>query len=268
MSASEDHGFDVRQVFDLSQPLEDGMVHHPNHPGFRHALYKRHGDVVGADGKSSASDMITMGTHVGTHIDALGHVSQDGHLFGGVDAMTAQQGGRFATRGSDQLPLMVCRGVLLDVAATRGVDVLPGNSPIKGADLEQAEKHGGVQVRAGDAVLVRTGWSHHFKDAEAFLGHASGVPGPDLEGAQWLVDRQVQVAGSETLSFEYLEPEIGSRSIPVHLLLLVQSGIPIIEVMNLEALSTAQVHEFLFVAAPLHIVGATGAPVRPLALVE
>ncbi|MGC1210814.1 MAG: cyclase family protein, partial [Micromonospora sp.] len=67
----------------------------PNHPGFRMSLIRRHGDMVRPDGGSAANEMIVTGGHVGTHVDALSHVSHDGKLHGGVDAAAAQTGGRF-----------------------------------------------------------------------------------------------------------------------------------------------------------------------------
>ena len=84
------------RVVDLGRPLRVGMPQSPNHPAYWHALPRRHGDMVRADGGSAANDMITMGTHVGTHIDALAHVSQDGKLYGGLDADDA--GGRAVRR--------------------------------------------------------------------------------------------------------------------------------------------------------------------------
>lgn len=84
------------QVIDLSRPYEHGMPQSPNHPPYRHAYTRRHGDMVRADGGSAAADMLSMGPHVGTHIDALAHVSHDGHLHGGVDVI---EGRRAASTG-------------------------------------------------------------------------------------------------------------------------------------------------------------------------
>ena len=77
-------------VYDLGRPMTNGMAQSPNHPPFRHCLDRRHGDRVRADGGSAAADLITTGCHVGTHVDALAHVSHQGRLFGGVDAGEAQ----------------------------------------------------------------------------------------------------------------------------------------------------------------------------------
>jgi kynurenine formamidase len=255
-------------VLDLAQPLSAQTPSSPNHPGFKMALMRRHGDSVREDGSSAANEMIVTGGHVGTHVDALAHVSYRGKLHGGVSAEKAQAGGRFSDLGVDTMAPMVCRGVLLDVAGLHGTGVLPGGYGITGDDLAAAEKKDGVEVGPGDVALVRSGWAGHFGDAEAFLGHDSGVPGPTEDAARWLAERGVRATGAETIAYEQIKPEVGHALLPVHRLLLVEEGIHIIEVMDLSALAEAGVHEFLFVLAPLNIVGATGSPVRPLAVVD
>ncbi|HZB08401.1 MAG TPA: cyclase family protein [Rubrobacter sp.] len=256
------------EVYDLAQPLAAETPHSPNHPPFRMALVRRHGDIVRKDGSSAANELISTSGHTGTHVDALVHVSYRGHLHGGTPAHEAQQGGRFSVLGVDTIEPLVCRGVLLDVAGLRGVEVLPGGYGITEEDLASAEREAGVQVRAGDVALIRSGWAQHFGDAGVFLGHESGVPGPTEEAARWLAGRGVRATGAETIAYEQIKPEVGHALLPVHRLLLVEHGIPIIEVMNLSGLAAAGVQEFVFVLAPLKIVGGTGSPVRPLALVQ
>ena len=256
------------EVYDLAQPLAAETPHSPNHPPFRMALMRRHGDMVRADGSSAASELISTGGHTGTHVDALAHVSYMGHLHGGAPADEAQQGGRFSLLGVDTIEPLVCRGVLLDVAGLRGVDVLPGGYGITAEDLASAEREAGVGVRAGDVALIRSGWAQHFGDAGVFLGHESGVPGPTEEAAGGVATRGVRAPGAATKSNEQIKPEVGHALLPVHRLLLAEHGIHIIEVMNLSGLAAAGVHEFVFVLAPLKIVGGTGSPVRPLALVQ
>jgi kynurenine formamidase len=255
------------EVFDLAQPLAAETPHSPNHPPFRMALMRRHGDTVREDGSSAASELISTGGHTGTHIDALAHVSHKGQLHGEISAEEAQQGGRFSALGVDTIRPMVCRGVLLDVAGLHGVDVLPGGYGITKEDLASAERASGVEVRAGDVALVRSGWSQNFGDAAAFVGHETGVPGPTEEAARWLAGRRIRATGAETIAYEQIKPELGHALLPVHSVLLVGYGIHIIEVMDLSGLAAVGVHEFAFVLAPLKIVGGTGSPVRPLAVV-
>lgn len=255
-------------VLDLAQPLSAGTPHSPNHPPFRMSLARRHGDATREDGSSAANELIVTGGHTGTHVDALAHVSYRGELHGGHLAEETQRGGRMKRHGIDEMEPIVCRGVLLDVADLHGADTLPGGYGITAGDLQAAAKEAGVEVRNGDVALVRSGWARNFGDAEAFLGHETGVPGPTEEAARWLADRGVRATGAETIAYEQIKPEVGHALLPVHRLLLVEWGIHIIEVMNLEPLAAAGVHEFVFVLAPLKMVGATGSPVRPLAVVE
>ena len=254
------------RVFDLAQPFEPGMPGSPNHPTYTHRLQRRHGDKIRAGGGSSASDVMQLGGHMGTHIDALAHVSQDGQLHGGVDAAEAQQSGRFAVLGVDTIDPIVCRGVLLDVPSALGVDVLDGGYEITAADVEQTLQRQRVELEPGDAVLVRTGWATRWRDPAAFLGVETGVPGVGLEAAQLLCDRGARVSGSDTTAYEVIPPEVGHAQVPVHRLLLVEQGVYIIEMLQLENLARASVWEFLFVAVPLNFVGATGSPLRPLAI--
>jgi kynurenine formamidase len=255
-------------VYDLGQPLEATIPVSPNHPGFRMALLRRHGDHVRDDGSSAASEMLVTGGHVGTHVDALAHVSLHDRLHGGASASDAQRGGRFSVHGIDTLPPFVGRGVLLDVAAAKGVEQLAPGEAVTAADCELAAGWAGVEVRAGDAVLVRTGWSVHWDDASTFVGLERGAPGPDESAARWLAERRIGLTGAETVAYEQIVGGRGHALLPVHVLLLVEHGIPIVEMLDLRALASDRVHEFLFVLSPLKIVGGTGSPVRPLAVVS
>lgn len=254
------------RVFDLSHALESAMPVSPNHPGFRMALLRRHGDMVRTDGGSAANEMVMMGGHSGTHFDALCHVSQNGKLYGGIDAAANQLGGSMKELGLDSVPPILCRGVLLDVAGARGVRVLPAGEAVAGEELQAVAEGQGVSLQEGDAVLIRTGWDAHWRDADTFLGATGGAPGPDESGASWLMDRGIRLTGSDTVAFEHIPPGAGHRLLPVHRMLLVEYGANIIEAMNLTELAAAETFEFLFIVTPLRIVGATGVPVRPLAV--
>ncbi|HKF76941.1 MAG TPA: cyclase family protein [Candidatus Dormibacteraeota bacterium] len=255
------------RVYDLAQPLEASTPTSPNHPAFRMALMRRHGDSIRADGGSGANELFTMGGHTGTHIDALCHVSHGMKLHGGLDAAEASRGGGFRQLGVETVAPMVCRGVLLDIPRALGREALEAAHPVTADELERTCAAQGVEVRAGDAVLVRSGWPvGRYQDAAAFAGLATGVPGPDESAARWLASRLVRVTGADTIAYEWLVPGAGHARLPVHTILLVENGIHIVEVMALEELARDRVHEFLFVLAPLKLVGATGSPVRPLAI--
>ena len=255
------------RVVDLGRPMFVGMPQSPNHPQYWHTLPLRHGDMVRADGGSAANDLLVTGTHVGTHIDALAHVSHNGRLHGGDDADAAVRGGRFLEHGVHTIAPMVCRGVLLDVPGALGVQACEPDYEITPDDLDAAERRAGVEVGEGDVALVRSGWGQRFDDgADAYTGRATGVPGVSEAGARWLADRRVRAAGADTIAFERLAPGEGHALLPAHRVLLVESGIYIIETLALEELAAAGGTEFTFVLVPLNLVGATGSPVRPLAV--
>lgn len=255
------------RVYDLAQPYFIGMPHYPAHPPFLFSLTKKHGDLI-LDGEvSSAADAITFGGHVGTHIDALCHFSRGGSLFGGLEVRGRQSyGGGVQVLSVDTIHPIVRRGVLLDVAGYLELEALPVDFEITASHLEAAAERQKVAVRHGDVVLLRTGWARFFDDPPRFITGGKGAqpagPGPGLGAARWLSGRGISCAGSDTVAFEKVP-----SGMPVHVHLLVESGIHIIEMLNLEELAKDRVYEFLFIAAPLKIRGGTGSPLRPLALV-
>lgn len=250
------------KIYDLGQPYFAGMPHHPAHPPFLFGLVKQHGEYVGPGGSSSSSDAIALGSHVGTHIDALCHFSCGGKLFGGVEAANVQSyTGGLKQYSVDTIPPIVRRGVLLDIARVAGVDALPDDFVITPESLEQSLEQAGVAIQPGDVALLRTGWARYFEDPAKFISQVRG-PGPAIDGARWLSGKGVFAAGSDTVAFEKV-PDAG---MPVHVHLLVENGIHIIECLDLEELAAERVYEFQFIAAPMKIRGATGAPVRPIAI--
>jgi kynurenine formamidase len=255
------------RIIDLGRPYFAGMPQSPNHPAYTRTLPRRHGDMVRPDGGSAANDLIVMGTHVGTHIDALAHVSHKGRLHGGADATEACVGGGFPTHGVHTIAPMVTRGVLLDIPRALGIRSCEAGYEVTAGDLDAAAR--GIGVGAGDVVLMRTGWGQRFDDgAEAYLGVASGVPGIGEAGARWLAERGVLAAGADSIAFERLPAGAGHSVLPAHRILLVEHGIYIIEALDLEELADAGAVEFTFVLVPLNLVGATGSPVRPLAVIS
>lgn len=255
------------RILDLAQPMRTGMPQSPNHPPFRMLIERRHGDQVRADGGSAANELIITGGHVGTHVDALGHVSQDGFVHGGHPTGGVQSNRGLSQGGIEEFPPFVGRGVLLDVAAVHGVNHLSPGYEITVADLVSAQDRAGVALREGDAVLIGSGWSRRWHEPEAFVGRADGVPGPGLPAAAWLAAQRPRVLGAETIAFEHIPAGAGHARLPVHRHLLVEEGINIVETMRLDELLRCGASEFVLVLNPLPIVGATGAPVRPLAVV-
>jgi kynurenine formamidase len=244
--------------YDLAQPYFTGMPHAPTHPPFLFGLTKKHGEFRLKNGGSSAADCITFGGHLGTHIDALNHFSCGGKLYGGhaVDGVQSYSEG-VKHLSVDTIVPIVRRAVLLDIAQG---EPLPKDFSVTPDHLEATLKRQNTQIQAGDIVLLRTGWARFWDDAARFVSELH-CPGPELPGAQWLSERRIFAAGSDTIPFE----KMPSQEMPVHVHLLVNSGIHIIENLNLEELARDRVYEFVFVGAPLKIRGGTGAPLRPLA---
>lgn len=256
------------RIVDLGRQLKVGMPQSPNHPQFWHALPRRHGDMVRNDGGSAANDLIFMGTHVGTHIDALAHVSQDGRLYGGSDAGASCLGGKYVEHGVHTITPMVRRGVLLDVPASKNEADLPGGYEITVNDLEVCLQKQGIEIHKGDVVLIRSGWGKKFNEGAAYIGGSSGVPGIGEKAATWFAHQSVHALGADTIAFEHLAAGAGHAELPAHRVLLVEKGIYIIETLDLEELAADQIWEFTFVLIPLNIYGATGSPVRPLAVIS
>ena len=238
------------------------MPHFPTHPPFLRTLTKAHGELVLPNGASSAAEAITMGGHVGTHIDALSHFSCDGKLHGGVKPVQSYSDG-VTTYGVDTVEPIFRPAVLFDIARLKGVDALPLDYVITPEDFEAC----GVTPKAGGIALIRTGWAKFWHDSSQFItgdgGSAARGPGPKTPGAKWLSKHGIFAAGSDTVAFEQVPSQM-----EVHVHLLVERGIHIIECLNLESIAEAGVKEFLFIALPLKIRGGTGSPIRPVGMVE
>lgn len=253
------------RIYDLGQPLQMGIPVYPSHPPYIFTLVRRHGDTFRPCGYSSANDLIVMCAHTGTHFDGPAHISEEGKLYGGVDAAEAQRGPRGLKQlGIETVAPVLARGVLLDVAGHQGVEVLPPGYAVTADDLAATAAAEGVEVRRGDVVLVRTGWIQHYGDAPRYLGLETGAPGPDASAAEWLVERGIRASGCDTLAYEVTRP--GDEAMPVHLIFIARNGVAILEAVNCEELARDRVYDFIFTCAPLKFVGGTGSPVRPIAI--
>lgn len=251
---------------DLSHPMQKGMPIHPAHPPFHITLNNRHGDVLRCCGHSSSNELMVTSTHSSTHIDALCHVSEHGALYGKYDAGKEQQGtGLFKVHGAETIAPIFRRGVLLDVAGVLGVAALEPAYEITVAHLEAAEAASGTRIAEGDIVLVRTGWAAFWADSPKYLGlDSAGAPGPGVAGGRWLAARKPFSVGSDTSAFEVMNHH--DITLEVHMILIAQNGIHIIENLALDELAQAKAGAFAFIAQPLRISGATGSPIRPIAL--
>ena len=249
-------------IYDLAHPLSVGMPQVPQLAPFVLSQANQHGNRPLPGGYTLCSEIMCSATHVGTHMDGLVHGARNGWLWDGTEVARLQRGfGGLAERGMDTVPPIIRRGILLDVAGARGVEVLGERDVISPADLAETVRWEGVAIGPGDVVLLRTGWARNWSQPERYADLERGNPGPGVDAARWLADRGIHATGSDTIAYE-AQP----APMPVHGLLLAERGIYIIENLNLEALAADRVYVFAVVIAPLKIVGASGAPVRPLAL--
>ena len=248
------------QVFDLGRELSAEIPHHPNHPPFMFSITKLHGDMVDAFGNSASSDIITMGTHVGTHIDGLAHFARDGFIFGPTRALDiSTKTGGYSQYGMETVPPIVAPAVVADIPRYLGLDRLPDDHLVTVEELSATLEQQESPIPAGGALLVRTGWGQEWPN----VTHPHESAGPGIEAVMWAWDQGARIFGSDTIPFEKLPMDAS----PVHRALLIERGAHIFEAMDLEPVCAAGAWQFLLVAAPMKIRGATGAPVRPVAIV-
>ncbi len=213
-----------------------------------------------------ASGVLTMMEHSGTHIDALCHQACDMKMFGDVSVEGTETAAGFKKHGVEMIPPLLGRGILLDVARWQGVDRLPSLHGINGNDLAACAASQGTEAHKGDVLLVRTGYGTLWDDEEAYL-QAAGIA---KSGSQWAAERGVRAIGADNMTWDVpteRDPETGA-TLYAHVNLLAQRGIYIMENLNLEELARDRRYEFAFVGVPLKFQGATGSPIRPLALVD
>jgi kynurenine formamidase len=242
------------RVFDLEQPRYAGAPMHPAHvPGFQYFLHRHHAHGA-PEARTGASGIIVTPEHSGTHIDALAHQAENLKLHGGINADDVQTSAGFKQLGIETMAPIVARGVLIDVPSE-------AEHEISADELERGVR---AEIRKDDVVLVRTGWARHWSDPEKYLKG----PGVSAGGSRWLIHKGVRAVGADNMAFDVIGPRDAELDVtlPGHILLLVRAGIPIIENLNLEELSAEKVYEFVFVCLPLKMRGATGSPVRPIAI--
>ena len=253
------------RVYDLAVRLENGMARHPHHPPYAFAMAKTHGGHGYTDGVSAAMEMIAMGSHVGTHVDAFGHVSKDGKVFGDRDVAMGSDGVRGLDAGSiEEVAPIIGAGHLFNGPEFFARDLTPSDG--LGADVFERWFADKPVPGPGSIVLVRTGWMKYWADADRYIGLSTGLPGVTLDGAEWLSERGIVATGSDTMNYEH-KPDSKIINLPVHVHNLVKCGIPIMESMNLETLGESGVTEFTFIGIPLRVGGGTGSPIRPIAIV-
>ena len=254
------------EVLRLAQLLSPKTPVPAHRCGLQHFMGRDGGDyAAGAKrpgGFQFAEDTVVMPLHIGTHVDALCHAWYDDKLYNGYLGDTVRSTTGATRLGIDKMPPVDTRGILLDLVRLKG-RVLANGESIGRADLEAAAAAAGVQPGRGDAVLVRSGWLEAQKGVKNV--DFNQEPGIDVEAGLWLAESEVAVIGADNFAIEVL-PFSEGKVFPVHQRLIRDFGIPLLEGLMLDPLVASGRHEFMFVASALPIVGATGSPLAPVAI--
>ena len=261
------------EVWDLSFETQMGA------PGFKPAQtpyimsasstarnsVKRRRAMGATNDAGSTLERIEMTTHTGTHMDALGHFSKGDYLYGGFKVDDTVDDWGLLNLGIEHCPPIITRGVMLDVAGADGGDYLENGRSVGPDDLKRALDKAKLALRPGDVVFVRTGWGRFFMtDNEKFL---SGEPGLNEAAAHWLTGQDVVAIGADNMAVEVLPAEKHEALMPVHQHCLAEAGVYLVENLALDALAKAGIYSFCLNMVPIKFKGATGSPVRPIAIV-
>jgi kynurenine formamidase len=201
---------------------------------------------------------------VGTQLDAFSHQSIEDGLYNCIKINDVATRGGFSKLGVEKVGALITRGVLIDIAALKGVDMLPDTYEITVQDLQDALSKQGVTLQPGDAVVIHTGWGKLWgKENARFV---KSCPGIGVPAAQWLAEQNPMLVGSDNWPVEVSPNPDPDLSLPVHQLMLVVHGIHLLENMRLDELATKKAYQFAFMLQPLKVQGGTGSTVAPIAV--
>jgi kynurenine formamidase len=253
------------KIYELGRVLELGI---PTFGIRRFGIYTaRTTHVRGRnDNRSNEELIVTELGQVGTQFDGLAHITIGGLAYNCYDTLPTDRLLRagFDKMGVEKVGTIFTRGVLLDIAGLKGVEMLEAGSEITATDLEAALRRQGVTINPGDAVLIHTGWGKLWmKDNAKYNGSPAGA---GIAAANWLVERQPVLVGTDTFPVEVFPNPDPDLFGPVHQIFLVVNGIYLLENLDLEGLARDRVYEFAFVLQPLKIKGGTGSTVAPSAI--
>ncbi|HEY8337286.1 MAG TPA: cyclase family protein [Tardiphaga sp.] len=208
-------------------------------------------------------DMLQGWVGVGSQMDGLGHLGIEHVYYNGNKLADFADPNGLKKLGIDKVPPLVSRGVLLDMAAYFGTDVVKEGTAFNTKEIEEAAKKQGVEIREGDVVLFHTGWAGLIgKDNTRF---GAGEPGLGVEGAKYLTGKGVVAVGADTWGVEVVPFET-KNVFEVHQILLAMNGTYILEVMNTADLAKDKAYEFLFVLGQPRFKGGVQSMVNPVAI--
>jgi len=256
------------QLIRSGEVVELGHVLHGSIPlGTRHfELYPKPTAMNPLSNRRGSNEelVVTELGQVGTQIDGFSHQTIGNTLYNCVRVDETLTRAGFTRLGVENIGTLMTRGVLLDIAKLKGVDMLPEDYEITTEDLQEALAGEDLTLEPGDAVIINTGWGRLWgRDVPRFLGAAPGIGVP---AAEWLVTQDPMLVGADNQPVEIQPNPDPTLSLPIHQMMLAVNGIHLLERMDLEELAEREVYEFALVIQPLKIQGATGSTVAPSAI--
>lgn len=201
---------------------------------------------------------------IGTQFDGFAHQTIGSSLYNcfKLDEIATRNG--FEKLGVEKVGALITRGVLIDIAGLKGVEMLPDAYEVTVQDIEQALAKQKLTLQPGDAVILHTGWGKLWNKDNA--RYAKGHPGIGVAAANWIAKQDPMLVGADNGGVEVNPNPDPKLSLPVHQIMLVVNGIHLLENMKLDELVTKRVQEFALMVQPLKIQGGTGSTVAPIAI--
>jgi kynurenine formamidase len=262
--------FDLAHVLDADVPAFPGRTFRQYLTTNAHAVNRRRADSgpLGGLGRNDVNwvvEQVSATQQMGTHMDGLNHLQMGDRAYNGHRLEDIAEEWGTNRLGIETLPQVVTRGLLVDVAAVRGVDRLARGDVVTVADVEAALDARSLRVGPGDAVLIHTGWGSLWGRDNSQYG--AGEPGPGMEVAGWLVDHRVSLTGCDTWSYGPVPAEDPAEPFVVPQTLNTRHGVVVVENLRLAEAAAAGLAEFLLVISHAKLRGSTGAWITPLAVV-
>ncbi|MDF2369081.1 cyclase family protein [Sneathiella sp.] len=210
-------------------------------------------------------DLMQLWLGIGSQIDGLGHLGENGLYYNCLDEKEISQITGLTKLGTHNIPPLVGRGVVIDMTKHFGVPALEAGQFFTAADIQEAAKAQGVEIREGDVVLFYTGWTDTKLESDP-VAWVSGEPGTSEDAAEWLAAQNVMAVGSDTWGLDVVPPEKEGRPFYGHVILLKKNGIYILETMNTGLLVRDGVTEFMFVLGQARVRGTVQMIINPVAL--
>jgi kynurenine formamidase len=251
------------EVIELAHVLGPGMAISPTRRFDMHA--KRTFVNAGTNERGSNEELVVSEIgQVGTQFDGFAHQTHRNSWYNCFKVDENATRGGFSKLGIHNVGALITRGVLIDVAGFKGVEMLGDTYEITVEDLEGALRKQNMTLQPGDAVIINTGWGKLYgKDNPRYT---KSNPGIGVKAAEWLATRDPMLMGADNAPVEVSPNPDKQLSLPVHQIALVVNGIHLLENLKLDELAAKNVHEFAFMMQPLKIQGGTGSTVSPIAV--